>query len=594
MASTGKGKRKQKGKTMDLHSFLRDNQAAPEGFTIVNTSKTWAEAMEDEELDDKFTLDYKKDTPSSTNKVILPTAPKAVRSSAIDESKVPNKPPYKAYLGNLPYEVSEEDIISFFKKLRVKGVQLPREGGRLRGFGYAEFEDRSSLIDALNLNSETLRNRQIRVSLSSGDTDKPRRVDDREDRTAGDWRNAPRDQLPPRDRERDQRFNRDLRNGSDFDQFRGASSYDRRPPQERFDRGFDRNYRQPRDEFERPHDRRNDRYEPRSERRDFGNNFERRRFNEPSHAPSSPSPTPLEESQVPKERPKLNLKPRSVPADATPNAPATNSAIFAGAKPVDTAAREREIEERLLKEKEESEKKDDSDKLSHPASQSPSERSERVRRISNNSNYSGSNRSRRGSETERGDRRSPRESFETHPDREFRSTRRPELGDNSKRDNVYRENRDFRSKGRQEHESNEHREEKGNFRDRDDFRRSGRAEDDEGYHSNYQRSGNHNRNTRGINSGDRAYDSGPQNRKKVIGGRSNFSNKRGGLGSEYRTNSLDSGSQNRASVPKEKSDSRPQSKIIDQNDEKEVEYTSANKYAYLRDDLDDDVDGASH
>lgn len=41
--------------------------------------------------------------------------------------------------------------------LQVKSVKLPREGGdtgRLKGFGYAEFEDRESLLQALNMNDE--------------------------------------------------------------------------------------------------------------------------------------------------------------------------------------------------------------------------------------------------------------------------------------------------------------------------------------------------------------------------------------------------------------------------------------------------------
>lgn len=38
---------------------------------------------------------------------------------------------------------------------KVKSVRLPREGGeggRLRGFGYAEFETRQDLVDALTMN----------------------------------------------------------------------------------------------------------------------------------------------------------------------------------------------------------------------------------------------------------------------------------------------------------------------------------------------------------------------------------------------------------------------------------------------------------
>jgi len=33
--------------------------------------------------------------------------------------------------------------------LQVTSVRLPSDGGRAKGFGYAEFEDRQSLLDAL-------------------------------------------------------------------------------------------------------------------------------------------------------------------------------------------------------------------------------------------------------------------------------------------------------------------------------------------------------------------------------------------------------------------------------------------------------------
>ena len=74
-----------------------------------------------------------------------------------------------------------------------------------------------------------------------------------------------------------------------------------------------------------------------------------------------------QKAEPPKERPKLSLKPRSVPVEegvapvaeapaapvvserppAAAAAPVSSAAIFGGAKPVDTAARERAIEERL-------------------------------------------------------------------------------------------------------------------------------------------------------------------------------------------------------------------------------------------------------
>ena len=53
--------------------------------------------------------------------------------------------------------------------------------------------------------------------------------------------------------------------------------------------------------------------------------------------------------RLPDGRPRLNLKPRTVPAGeiGKPAPAAGKSSIFGGARPVDTAAREREIEERL-------------------------------------------------------------------------------------------------------------------------------------------------------------------------------------------------------------------------------------------------------
>jgi translation initiation factor 4B len=59
---------------------------------------------------------------------------------------------------------------------------------------------------------------------------------------------------------------------------------------------------------------------------------------------------------MPKERPRLKLLPRSSGSNSTDPAPAPaehHASIFGGAKPVDTSAREREIEERLRREAEE-------------------------------------------------------------------------------------------------------------------------------------------------------------------------------------------------------------------------------------------------
>ncbi|MGB6170057.1 MAG: RNA-binding protein [Geitlerinemataceae cyanobacterium] len=60
------------------------------------------------------------------------------------------------YLGNLSYEVTQDDLSEIFKEYgTVKRVQLPtdRETGRPRGFGFVEMgseEEESKAIEALD------------------------------------------------------------------------------------------------------------------------------------------------------------------------------------------------------------------------------------------------------------------------------------------------------------------------------------------------------------------------------------------------------------------------------------------------------------
>lgn len=52
--------------------------------------------------------------------VVLPTAPKASRGLDDYSSKVPQQPPYIAYLTNLPYDVDKDEIADLFSSLKVR------------------------------------------------------------------------------------------------------------------------------------------------------------------------------------------------------------------------------------------------------------------------------------------------------------------------------------------------------------------------------------------------------------------------------------------------------------------------------------------
>ncbi|KAH7946124.1 hypothetical protein HPB49_020561 [Dermacentor silvarum] len=355
MASTGK-KHKVKGKTLNLNDFLGGDQEAPSGYAVVNTRRiNWADTMENEAVDvEKFTIDYKRD-----EKIILPTAPKAARGPDVDLSRVPNRPPYTVYLGNLPYDVCDEDVIKFFRGLKVSSVRLPRESGdkgRMRGFGYAEFPDRSTLLEALGYNNENLKGRSLKVSLAEEHDNEGRERGNRDigrsDRSlGGDWRSMSRD-----DGEEDRRES----------SFGGSRGFDddggyRRPG---FGGGFDRDG--DRDRYSRDRPRgfgdRDQGFDRGFERRSGLGGYDRPRDRDFDR----------DRDSGPRERKKLQLKPRSVPVEANKEepvaaaaaapqapqpAPKASSSIFGGARPVDTAAREREIEARLARQREEEERR---------------------------------------------------------------------------------------------------------------------------------------------------------------------------------------------------------------------------------------------
>ena len=98
------------------------------------------------------------------------------RESTTSTSTWVSDPPFTAHIGNLSYNIDPKDVYKFFDALNVKNIRLPREGdpesGRLRGFGFVDFEDRQSLIGALSMNDHILKDRKIRINLANQDGNK--------------------------------------------------------------------------------------------------------------------------------------------------------------------------------------------------------------------------------------------------------------------------------------------------------------------------------------------------------------------------------------------------------------------------------------
>ncbi|XP_073939553.1 eukaryotic translation initiation factor 4B isoform X4 [Castor canadensis] len=367
MAASAKKKNK-KGKTISLTDFLAEDGGTGGGSTYVPKPVSWADETDDLEGDVSTTWHSNDDDVYRAlpiDRSILPTAPRAAREPNIDRSRLPKSPPYTAFLGNLPYDVTEDSIKEFFRGLNISAVRLPREPSnpeRLKGFGYAEFEDLDSLLSALSLNEESLGNRRIRVDVADQAQDKEYR--DRYDS----------------DRYRDRDGYRDgYRDGPrrDMDRYGGRDRYDDRGSRD-YDRGYDSRIGSGRRAFgsgyRRDDDYRGggDRYEDRYDRRDERSWSSRDDYSRDDYR---------RDDRGPPQRPKLNLKPRSTPKEDDSSASTSQSSraasIFGGAKPVDTAAREREVEERLQKEQEKLQRQLDEPKLERrPRERHPSWRSE--------------------------------------------------------------------------------------------------------------------------------------------------------------------------------------------------------------------------
>ncbi|GAA5916995.1 hypothetical protein JCM5296_004038 [Sporobolomyces johnsonii] len=305
------------------------------------------------------------------------------------EVPIPTAPPYTAFVGNLTFETAEPDMEDFFTGLGVKSVRLVSgPDGKPRGFGYVEFNTVDDLKNALTLSGQDLNGRVVRISVAEGRESRFGRADE-----ASTWeRTGPLAALPGRQSSfgasRGGFGDREPRSSGGFDEIerdapiRGGKFTPSAAPAERMggmrgDRGpgFSGFERAPMAEVEREGPIRGGKFTPSAPepRRTFSG--------EPSRAdegpwtrsgPLPPAPGQQERrgfgsgfgartspSEPPARRP-LQLSART-PSSSTPGSPSpeptstaspsSKASPFGAAKPIDTTAKEREVEEKLAKQR---------------------------------------------------------------------------------------------------------------------------------------------------------------------------------------------------------------------------------------------------
>ncbi|KAJ6441572.1 RNA recognition motif containing protein [Purpureocillium lavendulum] len=114
-------------------------------------------------------------------------------------ARIPDKPPFTAHLGNLSYDATNDTLGEFFEGCEVVSVRIieDRELMRPKGFGYVEFANVDGLKKALELDGESFQGRMIKIKVA----DPPRGGDSRGEssRDLSDWtRKGPLPELPGR------------------------------------------------------------------------------------------------------------------------------------------------------------------------------------------------------------------------------------------------------------------------------------------------------------------------------------------------------------------------------------------------------------
>ncbi|PYH56815.1 translation initiation factor 4B [Aspergillus niger CBS 101883] len=331
---------KQKAQKMSLGNFLAD-----ENFG------SWADEMEDMPLPERERGGY------------------AVR----EPLPLPTQPPYTAHVGNLSFDATAADISDLFADCGVTNVRIVEDKltKAPKGFGYVEFETVDGLKKALDLSGATLQGRAIRTSIA----EPPKERDVKE----FDWtRRGPLPDIPQRRVPDRSSFGRNLDNVSDAGSERGSgrrnfesdgkfrdfSNWERKgplspPPAPVREGGRSRNDEGPgfrrsspawgegrSQDGSRPPRREFQERTPTAAELDNAWRSKMRPDQPPKEASNPPSPAAA--PAAPATRPRLNLQKRTVTeAVSSPSANTESKASpFGGARPIDTAAREKEVEER--------------------------------------------------------------------------------------------------------------------------------------------------------------------------------------------------------------------------------------------------------
>ncbi|KAJ7178724.1 hypothetical protein C8R43DRAFT_974205 [Mycena crocata] len=91
-----------------------------------------------------------------------------------EDLPLPTQPPYTAFIGNLAFDLTEGELGDFFESSKTKSIKIIKDREeKPKGFGYIEFEDLDGLKDALAKSGSNFSGRTIRVSVAEPPKERP-------------------------------------------------------------------------------------------------------------------------------------------------------------------------------------------------------------------------------------------------------------------------------------------------------------------------------------------------------------------------------------------------------------------------------------
>jgi hypothetical protein len=152
MTTVTQGKSKKKNKEVTKLSLDEFNQIdAPHGHSVVSVSKMpgldWAATMADHDQ-----------SAVETQQIVVPIATRAQRGPNVDYDSLPDSPPFRASLYNLPMSAEEKDVSDrFFSGLCVKRVEITKASTTV------EFETKDDLYEALCKDGTSFKGKTVSV-----------------------------------------------------------------------------------------------------------------------------------------------------------------------------------------------------------------------------------------------------------------------------------------------------------------------------------------------------------------------------------------------------------------------------------------------